>query len=42
MLESIGELVNLVFRIVFGILEALYELVDFIYPLTKGRTQRRV
>jgi hypothetical protein len=42
MLESLGERVNLVFRIVFGILEALYEIVNFIYSFTKGRTQRRV
>jgi hypothetical protein len=42
MLESIGELVNLVFRIIFGILEAIYEIVNFIYSFTKGRTQRRV
>lgn len=41
MLESIGELVNLVFRIIFGILEAIYEIVNFIYSFTKGRTRRR-
>ncbi len=42
MLESLGELVSLVFRIIFGILEAIYEIVNFIYSFTKGRTRRRV
>ena len=42
MLESIGELVNLVFRIIFGILEAIYEIVNFIYSFTKGHKRARV
>jgi hypothetical protein len=42
MFDIISDLVNVVFRIIFGILEAIYEIVNMIYSFTKGRTRRRV
>ncbi|MBL5905354.1 hypothetical protein [Serratia fonticola] len=42
MFEIISDLVGMVFRIIFGILEAIYEIVNFIYSFTKGRKWRRV
>jgi hypothetical protein len=42
MFDIISDLVSVVFRIIFGILEAIYEIVNCIYSFTKGRTRRRV
>lgn len=42
MLESLSELVQLLLRIIFGILEAIYEIVNCIYSFTKGHKRARV
>ncbi len=42
MFDIISDLVSAVFRIIFGILEAIYELVNLIYSFTKGHKRARV
>ena len=42
MFEIISDLVGVVFRIIFGILEAIYEIVNLIYSFTKGHKRARV
>lgn len=42
MFDIISDLASVVFRIIFGILEAIYEIVNCIYSFTKGRTRGRV
>ncbi|HHQ6615416.1 TPA: hypothetical protein ACSTL0_001793 [Serratia fonticola] len=42
MFDIISDLVSVAFRIIYGILEAIYEIVNFIYSFTKGRRRIRV
>jgi hypothetical protein len=42
MFDIISDLASVVFRIIFGILEAIYEIVNCIYSFTKGRRRIRV
>lgn len=42
MFEVISDLVGMIFRVIFGALEVIYEIVNCIYSFTKGHRRIRI